>query len=87
MFVGLKEGMRATEYHSNQISSDNPPNGSLAGLYSGLRSWRDIWDTPHDPIGCIRSAATFYVVPVATILKIMFNVGLRPIFGCRSWRP
>eukprot|EP00965_Chrysotila_dentata_P093407 3085704-Pleurochrysis_carterae.AAC.1 len=45
-----------------------------------------IWNIPHDPIGCIRSAAMFYVVPVATIMKTMFNMGLRATSGCRSWR-
>eukprot|EP00965_Chrysotila_dentata_P195334 6176927-Pleurochrysis_carterae.AAC.1 len=47
---------------------------------------RDIWDILHDPIGCIRSAAILYVVPVATIMETMFNMGLRAISGCRSWR-
>eukprot|EP00965_Chrysotila_dentata_P104653 3456176-Pleurochrysis_carterae.AAC.1 len=47
-----------------QISFDNPPNGSLATLCSGLRCWKDIRDIPRDPIGCIRSAATFYLVPL-----------------------
>eukprot|EP00965_Chrysotila_dentata_P246136 6206979-Pleurochrysis_carterae.AAC.1 len=45
-----------------------------------------IWDIPHDPIGCSRSATMFNVVPVATItiLETMFNMGLLAISGCRS---
>eukprot|EP00965_Chrysotila_dentata_P257451 6212890-Pleurochrysis_carterae.AAC.1 len=46
-----------------------------------------MWDIPRDPIGYIRSAAMFYVVPVATIMETMFNMGLRAISGCRSWIP
>eukprot|EP00965_Chrysotila_dentata_P147998 4885220-Pleurochrysis_carterae.AAC.1 len=42
---------------------------------------------PHDPIGCIRSAVFLYEVPVATIMKTVFYIGLRAISGCRSWRP
>eukprot|EP00965_Chrysotila_dentata_P143596 4744647-Pleurochrysis_carterae.AAC.2 len=32
---------------------------------------------PRDPIGCIRLAAMFYVVPVPTIMETMFYMGLR----------
>eukprot|EP00965_Chrysotila_dentata_P218228 6190472-Pleurochrysis_carterae.AAC.2 len=34
--------------------------------------------------GCIRSAAMFCVVTVATIMETMFNMGLLAISGCRS---
>eukprot|EP00965_Chrysotila_dentata_P258227 6213149-Pleurochrysis_carterae.AAC.1 len=37
---------------------------------------------PHDPIGCIRSAATFYVVPMATNVKTMIYMLLRARTGC-----
>eukprot|EP00965_Chrysotila_dentata_P250092 6209248-Pleurochrysis_carterae.AAC.2 len=37
------------------------------------------WDMPHDPIGCIRSAAMFNVVPIATTTETMIHIGLRAI--------
>eukprot|EP00965_Chrysotila_dentata_P074661 2466542-Pleurochrysis_carterae.AAC.3 len=42
---------------------------------------------PHDPVGCIRPAAMFYLVPVATIMETMFNMELLGISGCRNRRP
>eukprot|EP00965_Chrysotila_dentata_P152662 5045424-Pleurochrysis_carterae.AAC.1 len=42
---------------------------------------------PPRPIGYIRSAAMFYVVPVATIIETMFYMGLRAISGCISGKP
>eukprot|EP00965_Chrysotila_dentata_P007790 254334-Pleurochrysis_carterae.AAC.1 len=41
-----------------------------------------MWDVPRDPIGCIRSAAMFYVVPVAAIVKTIVYMGVRAILGC-----
>eukprot|EP00965_Chrysotila_dentata_P002188 72004-Pleurochrysis_carterae.AAC.1 len=43
-----------------------------------------MWDIPRDPIGFIRSAAMFYVVPVATNVKTMIYMGLRAILGCST---
>eukprot|EP00965_Chrysotila_dentata_P187471 6172151-Pleurochrysis_carterae.AAC.1 len=43
-----------------------------------------LWHIPHDPIGCIRSAAMCNVVPVATIVETVFNMWLRAISGCRT---
>eukprot|EP00965_Chrysotila_dentata_P083732 2763067-Pleurochrysis_carterae.AAC.1 len=37
-----------------------------------------------DDIGCIRSAAMFYEVPVATSVKTIANIGLRAILGCST---
>eukprot|EP00965_Chrysotila_dentata_P261939 6214415-Pleurochrysis_carterae.AAC.3 len=74
-----------------QINSDEPLKWAIdahaASIHSDIRCWRDIWDIPHDPVGCIRSAAMFYVVPVATIMETMFYMGLRATSECRSWRP
>eukprot|EP00965_Chrysotila_dentata_P066732 2209468-Pleurochrysis_carterae.AAC.2 len=41
-----------------------------------------MWDIPRDPIGCIRSAAMLYVVPVATIVKAVVYMGLRATLRC-----
>eukprot|EP00965_Chrysotila_dentata_P181832 6002878-Pleurochrysis_carterae.AAC.1 len=35
---------------------------------------------PHDPIGCFRSVATFYVVPTATDIETMIYMGLHEIW-------
>eukprot|EP00965_Chrysotila_dentata_P107277 3544024-Pleurochrysis_carterae.AAC.7 len=43
-----------------------------------------MWNIPRDPIGCFRSTAMFYVVPVATIVKTMIYMGLRAILGCST---
>eukprot|EP00965_Chrysotila_dentata_P084231 2781448-Pleurochrysis_carterae.AAC.1 len=43
-----------------------------------------MWDIPRDPIGCIRSAAKLHVVPVATIVKTIVEMGLRAILGCST---
>eukprot|EP00965_Chrysotila_dentata_P030951 1030971-Pleurochrysis_carterae.AAC.2 len=40
-----------------------------------------------DLFGCIRSAAIFYVVPVATIMETMFDLGFDAISECKSLRP
>eukprot|EP00965_Chrysotila_dentata_P170506 5628780-Pleurochrysis_carterae.AAC.1 len=48
-------------------------------MHSDIRCWRDIWDIAHDPIGCIRSTAMFYMVPVPTIMEAIINMGLRAI--------
>eukprot|EP00965_Chrysotila_dentata_P195290 6176910-Pleurochrysis_carterae.AAC.1 len=68
-------------HYNNTDKPFNPPNWSRTGVLGGMRRWRDIWDITHDPIGRIRSAAVFNVVPVATIMKTMFNMGLRAISG------
>eukprot|EP00965_Chrysotila_dentata_P194059 6176124-Pleurochrysis_carterae.AAC.1 len=39
---------------------------------------------PRDPIGCIRSATMFYVMPVATNVKTMIYMGLCATLGCSS---
>eukprot|EP00965_Chrysotila_dentata_P245955 6206871-Pleurochrysis_carterae.AAC.2 len=44
----------------------------------------DMWDIPHDPIGCIRLAAMFYVVPIATDVETIVYMGLRAILGCST---
>eukprot|EP00965_Chrysotila_dentata_P162169 5355483-Pleurochrysis_carterae.AAC.1 len=51
-------------------------DGDIYGISPTNRS--DVFD---------RSAAIFDVVPVATIMETIFNMGLRDISGCRSWRP
>eukprot|EP00965_Chrysotila_dentata_P059177 1963881-Pleurochrysis_carterae.AAC.1 len=43
-----------------------------------------MWDNPCDPIECIRSAAMFYMVPIATIVKTIIYMGLRAILGCST---
>eukprot|EP00965_Chrysotila_dentata_P255432 6212222-Pleurochrysis_carterae.AAC.1 len=43
-----------------------------------------MWDIPRDPIGCIRSAAMFHVVPVATNVKTIVCMGFRAILGCST---
>eukprot|EP00965_Chrysotila_dentata_P098711 3263835-Pleurochrysis_carterae.AAC.2 len=40
-----------------------------------------MWNIPRDPIGCIRSTAMVYVVPLATDVKTMTYMGLRAISG------
>eukprot|EP00965_Chrysotila_dentata_P202725 6181271-Pleurochrysis_carterae.AAC.2 len=82
-----KWDIRATKYYDIKMMSDNPQNGPLTDMHSDIPYWRYIWDIPNDPIGCIRSAAMFYLVPVATIMETMFYMGLRAISECRSWRP
>eukprot|EP00965_Chrysotila_dentata_P025104 832415-Pleurochrysis_carterae.AAC.1 len=67
-------------HYSNTDIPFNPPNGSRKGVLGGIRRWRDIWDIPHDSIGCIQSAAMFNVVLVATIKETMVYMGLRAIF-------
>eukprot|EP00965_Chrysotila_dentata_P238765 6202706-Pleurochrysis_carterae.AAC.2 len=41
-------------------------------------------DIPRDPIGCIRSAAMFSVVLVATIVKTIAYMVLRAILRCST---
>eukprot|EP00965_Chrysotila_dentata_P007592 247259-Pleurochrysis_carterae.AAC.2 len=53
------------------MSSMNPPGESSPGLYSDMRCKRVCRISPHDPIGCIRSVAVFYVVPIVTYVKTM----------------
>eukprot|EP00965_Chrysotila_dentata_P202309 6181060-Pleurochrysis_carterae.AAC.1 len=55
----------------------------LSTLMEGYVAMRDI---PCGPIGCIRSAAMFYVVPLATNVKTMMYMGLRAILGCSTGR-
>eukprot|EP00965_Chrysotila_dentata_P248232 6208223-Pleurochrysis_carterae.AAC.5 len=44
------------------------------GMHSDIRCWGDAWDMPST-----RSAAMFNVVPVATIMETMIDMGLRAI--------
>eukprot|EP00965_Chrysotila_dentata_P231872 6198614-Pleurochrysis_carterae.AAC.1 len=43
-----------------------------------------MWDIPRDPIGRIRSVAMLYVVPVATVMETMSDIGLCAISGCTT---
>eukprot|EP00965_Chrysotila_dentata_P194060 6176126-Pleurochrysis_carterae.AAC.1 len=64
--------MRATEYHSNKFTAIYADGGIC---------WIHI---PRDPIGCVQSAAMFYVVPDATNVKTMIYMGLHAILGCST---
>eukprot|EP00965_Chrysotila_dentata_P014216 471386-Pleurochrysis_carterae.AAC.1 len=71
-----------------RINSDNSKNGPLMGIHSDIWCWRDIWDIPHDPIGCIRSAATFLRGAGCHDNGDHVYTGLRAICDeYRSWRP
>eukprot|EP00965_Chrysotila_dentata_P072109 2382279-Pleurochrysis_carterae.AAC.1 len=52
-------------------------------MHGDIRCWRDIWDIPDDRIRCIRSAAMFYVVPLATIMETNGDNFL--IWGCAPY--
>eukprot|EP00965_Chrysotila_dentata_P124379 4111580-Pleurochrysis_carterae.AAC.1 len=56
----------------------------MTGMHSDIRCWRNTWDILRDPIGCMRSAAMFYVMPVATMMETMLYMGLRAILRLSS---
>eukprot|EP00965_Chrysotila_dentata_P135772 4488317-Pleurochrysis_carterae.AAC.1 len=49
-----------------------------------ILTYVDMWDIPHDPTGCIRLAAMFYVVPIATDAEAIVHMGLHAILGCST---
>eukprot|EP00965_Chrysotila_dentata_P243195 6205285-Pleurochrysis_carterae.AAC.1 len=62
-----------------KISPRNPPNAKW-GTERRSRRYKPMdgyMDIPRDPIGYIRSAVMFSVVPVATMMQTMFYVELR----------